>query len=336
MRPEILLTGGTGFIGYYLAHALAAQATPFAALVRPGADTRHLEELGECCELRVGDLTDPLSLYDALTDIRAVIHAAALVSYEDRREDEMTAVNGTGTANLVNMMIQAGTERLVHLSSVAVLNRIDGGAPVSVADRWPLKRLPTAYARSKFAAEREIWRGQAEGLSVAALYPSTVIGAGNWHGSGTPSLWRRVDDGLRFTPRGSAGFVDVRDVARAALNVLERGIDRDRVLLNAGHLPWRDFFRAVAESIGADAPRIALARWQSALLWPLVGGLTRAGHRISQATFTYREGGGDGEGNMDYIPVATTIGETGKAYRMSKSSGEELPPTFLPLVGVAR
>ena len=344
MSPELLLTGGTGFVGYYLAHALAAAGRPFAALVRPTSDTRQLRELGPCCTLVEGDLLDPLSLFDALEGVTTVVHAAALVSFADQREDEMLAVNGTGTANLVNMMLQAGTRRLVHLSSVAVLNRVDGGKAVTVGDRWPLKRPPTAYARSKFAAEREIWRGQAEGLSVAALYPTTILGAGDWKGANTPGLWKRVDEGLRIHPRGSAGFVDVRDVARAALTVLDRNIDRERFLLNAGHLSWQAFFAAVADSIGASAPSLELSPWQSAVLWPLAGlgaritgrppALTRASHRVAQADYRYDGASFPAATGHAYLPLGNTIKETGQAYRVSKSAGSDLPPTYLPLLDV--
>lgn len=345
MSPELLLTGGTGFVGYYLAHALAAAGRPFAALVRPGADARQLKELEPYCTLIEGDLLDPLSLYDALEGITTVVHAAALVSFEDQREEDMLAVNGTGTANLVNMMIQAGARRLVHLSTVAVLNRIDGGRAVTVADRWPLKRPNTAYARSKFAAEREIWRGQAEGLSVAALYPSTILGAGDWQGANTPGLWKRVDEGLRIHPRGSAGFVDVRDVARAALAVLDRNVDRDRFLLNAGHLTWKAFFALVAASVGSSAPAFGLSRWQSALLWPLAGlgarmtgrppAITRASHRVAQADYHYDGGPYPEATGQAYHPLEATIRETGQAYRISKSAGSGLPPTYLPVLDVA-
>ena len=346
MAPELLLTGGTGFVGYYLAHALAAAGRPFVALVRPAADIRHLRELSPWCTLVEGDLLDPLSLFDALDGIPTVVHAAALVSFEDQREEEMLAVNGTGTANLVNMMIQAGARRLVHLSSVAVLNRVDGGKAVTVADRWPLKRPDTAYARSKFAAEREVWRGQAEGLSVAALYPATVLGAGDWSGPNTPGLWRRVDEGLRIHPAGTAGFVDVRDVARAVLTVLDRNVDRDRFLLSAGDMAWKTFFALVAESVGVPGPSLGLSRWQSALLWPLSGlaarltgrpaSLTRANHRVAQSAYRYDGTAYSIATGQDYRPLDVTIKETGQAYRMSKSAGAGLPPTFLPLTDVAR
>jgi len=129
----------------------------------------------------------------------------------------MMKVNGEGTANLVNMALESVTRRLIHVSSVAALNRVDGGAMTTLADRWPEQRPNTSYAESKFAADREVWRGQAEGLSVAVLYPSIILGPGDFSGHNTSALWRMAASERGIYPTGTAGFVDRRDVVDAVL-----------------------------------------------------------------------------------------------------------------------
>ncbi|MBB4080645.1 nucleoside-diphosphate-sugar epimerase [Lewinella aquimaris] len=342
MQPDLLLTGGTGFIGYYLAHTLAAAGRPFIALVRPTSDASTLRELGEWCTLVEGDVTDPNSLLDALSGISTVIHAAACVSYQSGDEEKMLHVNGEGTANLVNMMLEAGTERLIHLSSVAALNRTNGGQVTKITDRWPLEEPNTSYARSKFAAEREVWRGQAEGLSVAALYPATVLGAGDWSGSNTPALWRRASSGSRIYPLGTTGFVDVRDVVRGILTLLDRRIDRDRLLLSAANHSWKDILTSIARSIDAPPPTYAMPGWQSALLWPLESLrakitdttplITRETHRQLQSSFTYDGSDYPTVTGNPYLPLDRTIREIGQAFHLSKTMGNHLPPTYLPLL----
>ena len=341
MPPKLLLTGATGFIGYYLVHTLAAAGRSFAALVRPTSDTATLQELGDRCTVIEGDLTDPESLLDALEGIDTVIHAAACVSYQSEDEDRLLKVNAGGTANLVNMMLEAGSRRLVYLSSVAALNRVDGGQVIQLTDRWPLEKPNTPYARSKFAAEREVWRGQAEGLSVAAVYPAIVLGAGDWRGTNTPALWRRAVSGATVYPEGTAGFVDVRDVAAAVLATLDRDLDRDRFLLAAENLSWQQVLTAIAESVGTKAPSYGMPAWQSALAWPLervrarLTGerplITQATHRNVQANFRYDGSHYPEVTGRSYISVARTIKETGQAFRVSQTMGEGLPPTYLPL-----
>jgi nucleoside-diphosphate-sugar epimerase len=342
--PTLLLTGGTGFIGSYIARMLAASGMPFRALVRPGSDLGDLGKLADHCSIVEGDLTDPESLLDALEGIDRVVHAAAVVSYQSGAADRMMTVNAGGTANLVNMMLEAGCRRLVYLSSVAALNRVDGGRAVTLEDRWPLEKLTTAYARSKFAAEREVWRGQAEGLSVATLYPAIVLGAGDWSGSNTPAIWRRVSQERRIYPRGSAGFVDVRDVARAVLATLDRDIDRDRFLLCSANLSWKGLLTDIARSLDLRPPSYGMPAWQSAIFWPLSTGLarltgaapliTRESHRNLQARYQYDGSHYPETTGLAYVPLEHTVADTSAAFQMSQSLGSGQPPTYLPLLGV--
>lgn len=274
-NPNLLLTGATGFLGAAVATELARRGTPFCALVRKSADVRDLEKLrdapdGPAVELATGDVNDPDSLLDAMRGVGVVIHAAALVSFQARDRDRMLLVNGEGTANVVNMALEAGVGHLVHVSSVAALNRRPGEV-TTLKDHWPETRPATAYAESKFAAEREALRGRAEGLSVSIVYPSTILGVGDFNGRNTPGLWRTVAGGLRAYPSGTAGFVALQDVVDVLLHHAEQREDGARHLLNADNLSWRDFFTLVAESLGVPPPTFGLTAWQSRLAWPLEG-----------------------------------------------------------------
>ena len=338
--PDILLTGATGFLGGYLARGLAEHfrgaERRCRVLIRESSDLTALGDLPEGWETTTGDLNDPESLLDALNGIDTIIHAAALVSFQPEDRERMQFINGEGTANLVNMALEAGTRRLIHLSSVAVLNRRSGGPVVTPADRWPEEKPNSSYAESKFAAEREVWRGQAEGLSVAALYPSTILGAGNFKGHNTPALWRMAASGRNIYPDGSAGFVAVEDVVDATLFALDRDIDGDRFLLNAANLSWKEVQRMIAESIGAKAPTYRMPAWQSAMLWPLEGLraklvgkrplITRETHHNVQSSFKY-----DGSAYVEasgraYRDIDEVINKVGRLYRRLKSAEPTAPP----------
>lgn len=323
MSQQLLLTGATGFIGYYLAHELAANGYRFRALVRPGSDRAPLNDISDHIDFVEGDLLDFPSLEAAVAGCDVIIHAAAMVSFDAGKEDLMLEINGYGTEALVNLAIAHGVRRFIHVSSVAALDRTVKGV-ISEKNRWQEREAKTAYARSKFAAEREIWRGQAEGLSVAALYPSIVIGAGNWSGESTPSLFKKVAEGLKVYPTGKSGFVDVRDVAKATRLVLERNIDGDRFLLNARNLSWQTAFGMIATSLGKQPPTIAIAPWLSGIAWPFAtlaakitgqpAALTRDTHRTSQAQLSY-----DGqkivtEAAFTYRNMEETFQQTGSAY----------------------
>lgn len=318
----ILLTGATGFVGSAIARALYAAGTEFIALLRESSDPSLTTALG--VPVRYADVNDPQALLEAFTGIDTIIHTAAVVSFQPEDRDRMMFVNGEGTANVVNMALEAGVRRLIHLSSVAALDRQDGGPVVTLKNRWPETRPNTSYGESKFAAEREVWRGQAEGLEVAVLYPSLILGPGDFNGHNTPSLWRMAAQERGFYPEGSTGLVALEDVVAAVIAVLERDTDGDRFLLNAANLSWKEVLTLLAKSIGKKPPGLAVPRWQSALLWPvekvrtsLTGTrplITKESHRNVQASFRYDGSGFRELTGRDYRDIGTVIESIGQRY----------------------
>lgn len=320
----ILLTGATGFLGRRLARMLSTAGRPLRLLVRESSDLSLLADLPHTPDLAYGDLNDPDSLLDACRGVDTIVHAAALVSFQTTEREQLLFVNGEGTANLVNMALEAGVRRLVHLSSVAVLNRIDGGPEVTLAHRWPEATPNTSYAESKFAAEREVWRGQAEGLRVAVLYPTHMLGAGDWEHEHAPALWRLAAAERGFYPTGRTGFVDVLDAVDAVALLLEQDEDGQRLLLNAVNWSWREALTRIAQSIGAKPPSVRFTRWQSSLLWPVellrsnfTGRkplITRESHRNVQADFRYDGADYPRLSGRPYRDVGAAIERIGRAY----------------------
>jgi nucleoside-diphosphate-sugar epimerase len=321
----ILLTGATGYLGRRIARALADSRVPFRALVRETSDVSTLKDIRPNVKIITGDLNDPDSLLEACAGIETIIHTAALVSFQTTDRERLLFVNGEGTANLINMALEIGVRRFIHLSSVAVLNRRDGGPVVTLTERWPEERPNTSYAESKFTAEREVWRGQAEGLEVSVIYPTHMLGTGDWEHEHAPRLWRMAAKERGVYPTGTTGFVDIRDVVDATLLVLNRDQDGDRFLLNAINWSWKEALTHIAESIDAKPPTIRVQSWQSALLWPIelvrskISGskpmITRESHQNVQADFRYDGSAYTEAAGTDYRDVKICVQEVGSAWR---------------------
>ena len=105
-----------------------------------------------------------------------VIHAAAVVSFVPKDRDQMERVNVEGTANVVNVCLKAGVRKLGYVSSVAALgrpvtNKAKTGEPVIIneTEKWQDSPNNSAYAKSKYRAELEVWRGMAEGLNAVMV-----------------------------------------------------------------------------------------------------------------------------------------------------------------------
>jgi len=126
MGKHILITGGAGFIGSHVADELLAEGHRVRALdvlapqVHPGRDRPAY--LNPEIELQIGDVRDPRAVERALRGIDAVYHFAAMVGVGQSMYQvaDYTAVNGNGTAVLLQALIEHPVERLVVASSMSI------------------------------------------------------------------------------------------------------------------------------------------------------------------------------------------------------------------------
>lgn len=123
-QNKILVTGGTGFLGAYVLKNLVERGLPVRAIRRspklPFFIEPHILQQVEWVD---GDVLDVVSTDDAMKGVDAVVHSAAIVSFAKHNRAAMYQVNVEGTANVVNLALENGVRRLLHVSSVAALGR---------------------------------------------------------------------------------------------------------------------------------------------------------------------------------------------------------------------
>jgi nucleoside-diphosphate-sugar epimerase len=265
---SILLTGASGFLGGYLVQALSGNGYSVRALYRNTPPVPPLQQLPGV-EWVQADLLDVYDVEAVLEGIEGVIHSAATVSFAAGDADALLHNNRETTANLVNGMIDAQTSRLVHVSSVAAIGRSKEGAVLTEEVLWEESKANSVYARSKWAAEAEAWRGAAEGLSVAIVNPGIILGAPlqpeGWH-SGSAALMSVVNREFPFYTEGVNGWVDVKDVVRSILLLLESPIGEERFIL-AQNASYKEVFTLMAGALDKKPPHIRATPWMSGLVW---------------------------------------------------------------------
>jgi len=111
----ILVTGGTGFVGPKIVHALRTEGRDVRCLARKPAKAGTLRAWG--CEVVQGDVTDPVSLEQAADGCDAVIHLVAIIA---GRHSDFERVMVEGTRNVVAAAKQAGVRRFVLMSALGV------------------------------------------------------------------------------------------------------------------------------------------------------------------------------------------------------------------------
>ncbi len=325
---KILITGGTGFLGSYLLRYLVQQGEKVRAIRRESSSMDLVKSIENEVEWVEADILDVVSLEEAMQGIEQVYHCAAVVSFEPNTAKWMKKVNAEGTANVVNMALRMGVKRLLHVSSIAAIGRNKHSEIVTENTKWERSPLNSNYAVSKMMAEQEAWRGSAEGLEVVAVNPSVIMGSGRWE-DGTNGFFSQIWKGLKFYPTGTTGFVDVRDVAKAMILVMNSEIVDERYILNGENVAYPTFLNWIAESLGKAKPSIKVntfireLAWRAAWLLSKITGkkpfLTKETAHSSSNTFYYQNDKFSTKfPNFEFTPIRQTIAETAEQYKNSK------------------
>ncbi len=166
--PRVLITGVNGFIAGHLAERLLREGWRVRGTARRPDAAGWLAEQG--VEVVPTDLMERDALARAAEGCSALLHAAAWTGGPELSEEDGYQVNVDGTANVLAAAQQAGVERFLYVSSVAVygLNR----APL-IDETAPTPKVGQGYPDSKIVAETLV---RTYGLPFVIVRPASTYG----------------------------------------------------------------------------------------------------------------------------------------------------------------
>jgi nucleoside-diphosphate-sugar epimerase len=250
---EILVTGGSGFLGRQVVKALRQRSDTVRVLALPGEDTSSLEI--QAVDVYRGDIRDPEAVVAAMNGVEGVLHLAGMMGLWRPIED-YRAVNVTGTENVCRAALAEGA-RVVHVSSWTVYGM---GLGEPVREDRPLRPLREPYATTKAEGDLSVQRMIAEDqLRAVIIRPGTIFGPGSTLNFGRiadrlrAGRWTIIGSGQNALP-----LVYASDVVRGLLHALDQphALGEAYNIGNDHPLSQREFVTAVAREIGARPPRL--------------------------------------------------------------------------------
>lgn len=260
-----LVTGASGFVGAAVVRKLLDAGETVRVLMRPGSDRRNIDGLD--VEVVEGDLLASETLAPAVKGCRALYHVAADYRIWTRDPAAMFRANVDGSAAIVRAAAEAGAERIVYTSSVAVLGIPPGGVgdedtPVTYAD------MIGPYKQSKFRAEERIRELTAkEGWPVVIVNPSTPIGPRDVKPTPTGRIVVDAANGKMpvYVDTG-LNVAHVDDVAEGHLLAFAKGRIGERYVLGGENMGLSDILGVIADLTGGRPP---LFRVPTGLIMPI-------------------------------------------------------------------
>jgi dihydroflavonol-4-reductase len=258
----ILVTGGAGLLGKELIQQLLQQGKTVKAIYNNTAiDIKHQNLTTVAC-----DILDVVAVEEVFENITEVYHCAGLVSFAPSDEQNLYNINVQGTANIVNACLEAKVTKLIHVSSVAALGRIRPNEQVNETMQWTEETSNSKYGQSKYLGEMEVWRAVAEGLTANVICPSIILGCGNWE-DGSSKLFKTAYENFAWYSNGITGFVDVADVAKAMIQLMQSNIENERFILSAENKSYKDVLHSIAKKFNKKLASKEVTPFWAAIAW---------------------------------------------------------------------
>ena len=313
----ILVTGASGFLGNELVKQLVANNESVRIIVRPSSDISHLASIKDKIEIVEADILDVPSLEMAFDGVEKIYHSAAVIGYDSSFYDAMYKCNIEGTANVVNIALSKGIKKLLHVSSIAAI----GGKPndlISEETKWEKNEWTTHYGITKMLAEREVWRAEQEGLEVVMVNPGIILGSSSNENKATMRVFKRIASGkMPFYSNGTNGFIDVRDVAKICIQLMNSPVHSERFILINQNLSFKDYFERIAKRLNVQPPKRALnktlgnvflfADWMASTLSRRKRSFTKEIFKVSMEHFEYSNEKIKRQLDYTFIPFDETI-----------------------------
>jgi dihydroflavonol-4-reductase len=253
---QILVTGGTGFLGEHVVRCLLDRGHDVRVLARSRSPLLDALDV----DMVRGDVLAGDELAAAMAGCDAVMHLAGLVSREPDEGQRMMRVHVDGTrrvlqemrAHGVRRMILASTSGTVAVSRDEEILDEEAGYATEVVAGWPYYASKIYQEKLAFALGVEL------GIEVVAVNPSLLLGPGDRRITSTLDVVRFLRRQIPVVPEGGINFVDVRDAAVAMVAALDQGRAGERYLLGGPNWTVAEFFGRLSRAAKVPAPRLRM------------------------------------------------------------------------------
>lgn len=227
---KVAVTGASGHVGACLCRELIEKGIEVRALLHN--DSKGIDGLP--LEMVNGDLMNKESLDKLCRDVDVVFHLAAKIAIDKSDPDSVSEINIKGTKNILECSIKSGVKKFIHFSSAHALTDIPLNEEVN--EDSPLNEDSSmAYEKTKADGERLVLKAAKEGLNAVILNPTAIIGPYDYKLSLLGQAVIKIAlNKLPMLVPGGYDWVDVRDVADAAIQAIDNGRKGERYILS-GH-----------------------------------------------------------------------------------------------------
>ncbi|MHA1257737.1 MAG: NAD-dependent epimerase/dehydratase family protein [Promethearchaeota archaeon] len=254
---NILITGGTGFIGAHVVKRLHKDGHNLTLLVRETSDISQFEDLKNI-KYVIGDIRDILSIRKAADSVDLIYHLAAYVGIWAKKYSTYEEINVNGTENVVKVTLELN-KKLIYMSSFTAIGPSPENCEEPVDESYENSdNLCMDYEKSKFAAKKLVKEYIKKGLKATLIYPGIVFGPGDFNifGQMLYDIVRGKFLGCPGKGDSVAVFTYIKDLAEVMANIAERDdIYGENYIIGGVSIKFGEYLDTIAEVADVKKPR---------------------------------------------------------------------------------
>ena len=267
MKERIyLVTGAAGFLGSNVVRKLVEKKEKVRAFVLPNdTSAKYLPKEVEIIE---GDLCDKESLeklFKVNDETETVcLHLASIVTVNPEFNQKVIDVNVGGTKNIIELCLKhKECQKLIYCSSTGALKELPKGQKIKEQSEFHKEDVVGCYSESKALASQLVLDAvKKDNLNACIVHPSGILGPIDYAIGETTKVQIQIINGEM--PAGIAGsfnLSDVRDLADAIINAVEKGRKGECYILANEEVSFKEFSRLVAKEAGVKPIKFFLPIW---------------------------------------------------------------------------
>ena len=226
-----IITGSTGHIGNNLIRELVKLNKNVKILTR--RIDKSIENYETNCIL--GDIFNREFLVANIHKGDIVVHLAGVIDIKNNKKEETLKINYEGTRTILDVSIDKKVKQFIYFSTTDCIYKENEDIIKEPSIIYP-EKFKDNYSYSKALATKYVMeqRTKHQDIKINILYPSAVIGVNDYKPSSIGKVVKDIIDcKMQFGIKGGYNFVDVDDVIKATINLLEKELNGDYLL--TGH-----------------------------------------------------------------------------------------------------
>ncbi len=321
---QILLTGGTGFIGPFLMKSLLEQTdATIHVLVRASDETQGKKRLRDAMHSMGAVPADLMAMFESrviavcgdlgqkglglmqetwdflTTEIDTVFHNGATVNYLFNY-DMMRDANVLGTNEILRLAFEGRSKEFNYISTTFIFGWAVKSVLYETDSNANMELLDFGYSQTKWVAERVVFDAQRRGLSVRVFRPAlvspSVDGGGNNFDIAVRLVAFMVNHGIGVDTLNQVSFVPADIVANniVAISTSPGTANQTFHVVRDDYSNMTDITRLITESTGRQfdafllpdfVPELIRRCRKEDLLFPLLDFLVGSVDNISSMEF---------------------------------------------------